>query len=186
MERFLQTLYKQNFSPSGEDKLLLKDVREEGYSVKLMYQGLDPSPAIEFPYRLVWNPVVPPKTGFFAWEATWGKVLMLDQLKHHGRAFANKCFLCEEDEETIDHLLINCKSAKTLWNLLLSVVGTSWVFPRSVLHTLLAWQGAAVVKSAKKYGWQHLCVYSGPYGAKEIGWCSRMRSPLFIGLKLTL
>ena len=31
VERFLQTLYKQNFSPSGEDKLLLKDVREEGY-----------------------------------------------------------------------------------------------------------------------------------------------------------
>ena len=72
MERFLQTLYKQNFSPSGEDKLLLKDVREEWFSVKLMYKGLDPSPAIEFPYCSVWNPVVPPKIGFFAWEATWG------------------------------------------------------------------------------------------------------------------
>ena len=72
MERFLQTLYKQNFSPSGEDKLLLKDVREEWFSVKLMYKGLDPSPAIEFPYCSVWNLVVPPKIGFFAWEATWG------------------------------------------------------------------------------------------------------------------
>ena len=77
-------------------------------------------------------------------------MLMLDQLKHHGRAFANKCFMCEEDEETIDHLLIRCKRAKTLWNLLLSVVGTSWVFPRSVLHTLLACQGVAVGKKRKK------------------------------------
>ena len=52
MERFLQTLHNQNFSLSNEDKLLLKDVREEGFSVKIMYN-----------YRSVWNPVVPPKIG---------------------------------------------------------------------------------------------------------------------------
>ena len=93
---------------------------------------------------------MPPKIEFFVWEATWGKVLTLDQLKCRGRAFANGCFLCEEDEETIDHLLIHCKRAKMLWNLFLLVVGTSWVFPCSVLHTLLAWQGAAVSKKCKK------------------------------------
>ena len=60
---------------------------------------------------------MPPKIGFFVWEATWGKVFMLDQPKRHGRAFANRCFLCEKDEETIDHFLIHCKRAKTPWNL---------------------------------------------------------------------
>ena len=70
VERFIQTLCDQNFCPLGEDRLLLKDVREKGFSVKIMYKGLDPSPAIEFPYRSVWNPVVPPKIGFFAWETT--------------------------------------------------------------------------------------------------------------------
>ena len=77
-------------------------------------------------------------------------ILTLDQLKRHGRAVANRCFLCEEDEETIEHLLIHCKKAKTLWDLFLSIVGTSWVFPCSVLHTLLAWQGASVGKKIKK------------------------------------
>ena len=115
-----------------------------------MYKGLDSSPAIDFPYRLIWNPAVPPKIGFFAWEATWGKALTLNQLKHRGMTFANRCFLCEEDEETTVHLLIHCKSAKMLWNLFLSIVGTSWVFLCSVLHTLLAWQGAAVGKKRKK------------------------------------
>ena len=67
--KFYINSIQTNFSPSGEDKLLLMDVREEGFSVKLMYKGLDPSPAIEFPYCSVWNPVVPPKIGFFAWEA---------------------------------------------------------------------------------------------------------------------
>ena len=64
--------------------------------------------------------------------------------------FANRCFMCEEEEETIDHLSIHCKSAKMLWDLFLSIVGISWVFPQSVFHTLLAWQGAAVGKKRKK------------------------------------
>ena len=62
-----------------------------------MYKGFDLSPTFDFLYHLVWNLVVPPKIGVFAWEATWGKVLTLDQLKRRGMAFANRCFLCEED-----------------------------------------------------------------------------------------
>ena len=40
MIRFLQTLHDQNFRPTGEDKLLLKNVKEKGFSVKIMYKGL--------------------------------------------------------------------------------------------------------------------------------------------------
>ena len=81
----------------------MKDDKEKGFSVKIMYKGFNLSPAFDFPYRLVWNPVVPPKIGVFAWEATWGKVLTLDQLKRHGMTSTSRCFLCEEDKETIDH-----------------------------------------------------------------------------------
>ena len=77
-------------------------------------------------------------------------MLTLDKLKRRGMTFANRCFMCEEEEETIDHLLIHCKLAKMLWDLILSIVGISWVFPHLVLHTLLAWQGAAVGKKRKK------------------------------------
>ena len=69
MIRFLQTHNDLNFRPMGEDKLLLKNAKEKGFSVKIMYKSFDTSPAVEFPYRLVWNPVVPPKIGVFAWEA---------------------------------------------------------------------------------------------------------------------
>ena len=150
MTRFLLILHDHNFRPTGVDKLSLKNATDKGFSVKNMYKGYDVSPALDFPHRLVWNPVAPPKTGVFAWEAAWGKVLTLDQLKRRGMTFANRCFMCEEEEETIDHLLIHCKIAKMLWDLFLLIVGISWVFPHSVLHTLLAWQGAAVGKKLKK------------------------------------
>ena len=150
MTRFLHTLHDQKFRPTGVDKLSLENVKNRGFSVKSMYKEVDVSPAFDFPHCMVWNPVVPPKIGVFAWEAAWGKVLTLDQLKRRGLSFANKCFMCEEEEETIDHLLIHCKFAKMLWDLFLSIVGISWVFPQSVLHTLLAWQGAAVGKKRRK------------------------------------
>ena len=140
MSSLLLVLYGLKIRPTGEDKLSLKNAIDKGFSVKSMYKGLDDSPALEFPHRLVWNSVAPPKTEVFAWEAAWGKVLTMDQLKRRGMTFANRCFMCEEEEETIDHLLIHCKIAKMLWDLILSIVGISWVFLNSVLHTLLAWQ----------------------------------------------
>ena len=138
MTSFLHTLHEVAYCPSGEDKLQLKNDKEKGFSVKNMYRCFDPSPAMDFPYRLIWNPVVPPKIGVFVWEVSWGKVLILDQLKRRGMSLVNRCFMCEKDEENIDRLLIHCKRAKMLWNLLLSIFGTSWVFPQTVLQTLLA------------------------------------------------
>ena len=41
-------------------------------------------------------------------------MLTLDQLKRRGRALANRCFWCEENDETIEHLLIHCKKARML------------------------------------------------------------------------
>ena len=186
MVRYLQTLDDQNFRPTGEDMLLLKEVKAKIFSVKAMYRGYDFTPAFDFPHRSIWNSVIPPKFGFFTWEATWGKVLTLDNLKRRGMTFANRCFLCEEDEETINHLLIHCRSAKMLWDLLLSIGGISWVFPSSILHTLLAWQGIAVGKKRKKFGHQLPCACSGLSGVLETDWRSRTRSPQPKGLNLSL
>ena len=77
--------------------------------------------------------------------------------------------MCEEEEETIDHLLIHCKRAKMLWDLFLSIFGISLVFPQSVIHTLLTWQEAALVKKRKKI-WlaAPLCLFWNL-------WCARNR-----------
>ena len=80
------------------------------FDIRLMYRKLAHSFPTAFPFRSIWNPIVP--LGLFVWEASWDKVLTLDQLKRRGIPLANKCFFCEEDEETIDHLLIHCSRAK--------------------------------------------------------------------------
>ena len=113
--------------------------------------------------------MVPLKVGFFAWEASWGKVLTLDQLKKRGRSLANICYLCEEEEETLNHLLVHCSKARMLWDLILAIVGFGWVFPFSVRQVLLAWQGTKVGKKRKKV-WRAM-----PLFLFWAVWCERNR-----------
>ena len=114
VERFLHFIHTKKIRTGQEDRLLLKESITDGFSVRRMYHKLMFTPPLDFPSRSIWNPIVPPKLGFFTWEASWGKVFTLDQLKKRGIPLVNRCFLCEENEETIDHLLIHCLRAKEL------------------------------------------------------------------------
>ena len=52
-----------------EDGLLMKDVKDSRFSMKLFYLLLASARDLLFPSRLVWNPWLPTKVDFFAWEA---------------------------------------------------------------------------------------------------------------------
>ena len=90
---------------SQEDLMFLKESSARNFLVKSLYKVLDSSRDVAFPHRFIWNYWVPSKVGFFAWEAAWGRILTLDLLKRRGGVLANRCFLCEEMEETVGHLL---------------------------------------------------------------------------------
>ena len=72
----------------------------------------------------------------FAWEASWGRALTLDNLERKGKALAKRRFLCGEGGEMVDHLLIHCSKTRILWGLLLAIFGVNWVVPLSVSETL--------------------------------------------------
>ena len=91
VENFLHAIQPLKVLANREDKLILRGSISGNYAVKLMYEMLN-QPAtlpLPFPDQSIWNPMVPLKVGFFAWEAFWGKVLTRDQLKRRGRPLAN-------------------------------------------------------------------------------------------------
>ena len=96
-------------------------------------------------------------------------MVTLDQLKKRGRPLANRCYLCEEEEETLNHLLVHSPKARMLWELILAIVGFEWVFPFSVWQVLLAWQGTKVGKKRKKVS------RATPIYLFWIVWCERNR-----------
>lgn len=59
------------------------------------------------------------------WEAWWGKVVTLDQLKRRAFSLASRCF-CKENDN-IEYLLIHCPKVWSLWSFLLASLGVKWV-----------------------------------------------------------
>ncbi|RVX20614.1 putative ribonuclease H protein [Vitis vinifera] len=108
----LSVLQGKRLNVGMEDRVVWNASKNGSFSVKSLYNTLDSGGAVPFPWRIIWSPCVPTKVGFFAWEASWGKVLTQDHLKRRGWSLANRCFLCCDDEETINHILIHCPKAK--------------------------------------------------------------------------
>ncbi|RVW34522.1 hypothetical protein CK203_115339 [Vitis vinifera] len=97
--------------PSMEDdSVKWRQGRNGIFKVKEAYRLLDKPNATVFPARRIWVDRVPTKVCFFAWEATWGKVLTLDRLQKRGNKMGppRNCkggfnllegFICREEKE---------------------------------------------------------------------------------------
>ena len=116
------------------------------FSVKSLYKALDHRTLFSFPWKCIWKSCVHPKIFFFGWEALWGKILTCDQLQKRGMTLASRCTLCQESEETVDHLLLHCPKIRVLWDLLFSLFGVSWVLSTFVKESLFGWNGSYLSK----------------------------------------
>ncbi|WJZ93749.1 hypothetical protein VitviT2T_012666 [Vitis vinifera] len=145
---------------SEEDSVLWKGGGSGIFRVKEAYNLLVASNDIVFPNKGIWVDKVPTKVVFFAWEATWGKVLTLDRLQRRGWQFPNRCFLCGCEEETVNHILLHCTVVRVLWEIVFVLFGIQWVFPETVKDMLFSWRGSFVGKKRKKV-WTSipLCIF---------------------------
>ena len=107
VERFFMRLQRWRVSSDEEDRLVWAREKCGKFYVKAMYKVLELGGPSNFPVVVIWNSWVPPKVNFFAWEATWSKVLTLDLLMRRGWSMENKCFLCHKQKESIDRMLIH-------------------------------------------------------------------------------
>ena len=100
----MERLHGKRVIEDMEDMVSWTETKSGKFSVKSLYVALEAGCSSLLPSSYIWNVNVQPKISFFAWEATWGKALTLDMVQKKGRALANRCFMCLEKEETIDHV----------------------------------------------------------------------------------
>ena len=80
----------RSYKPSmEEDSVCWKGGRNGKFRVKEAYRLMTRPNDIVFPSRCIWVDSVPTKVAFYAWEATWGRVLTLDRLQKRGWQFPN-------------------------------------------------------------------------------------------------
>ena len=150
VERFLLKIQGKGLISDLEDRVLWKKTKDGKFSVKSLYSALELRYAVPFLRSIIWSSCVPTKVGFFPREASWGKVLTLDQLKRREWSIPNTCFLCCAEEVSIDHILIHCIKAKVLWELLFALFGVMWVLHLSIRDTLLGWHDSFMGKKCRK------------------------------------
>ena len=128
------------------------------FSVKSLNSVLEPNDLLLFSWSIIWSSCMPPKVAFFAWKATWGKALSLDQVQRRF-SLANNFFPCHFEEETVDHILLHYAKIRILWQLLFTLFGVSWVLSFSVKRHSLGGIGLLWVKFAKSPGRLPQCIF---------------------------
>ena len=76
----------------------------------------------------------------FGWLVLHNGVLAMDNLLKRREIMVNACAMCLVDEENVDHLLVNCRVAMTIWRSVMKRFNYSWVFPRSISQLFEAWK----------------------------------------------
>ena len=97
-----------------EDSVIWKGGGHSLFRIRDACKLLTVPSAITFPKKSIWVDKVPTKVAFFAWEATWEKVLTLDRLQRRGWHLPNRCFLCGCEEENVNHILLHCIVVRVL------------------------------------------------------------------------
>ena len=145
---------------SEEDSVLWKGGGHGTFGVRDAYFLLVAPNAFAFSDKCIWVDKVPTKVAFFAWEATWGKILTLDRLQKRGWQLPNCCFLCDCEEENVNHILLHCIVVRVLWEIILALFRVQWVFPETIKEVLFSWRGPFVRKKRKKI-WNSipLCIF---------------------------
>ena len=65
VERLLSTLQGKRLVAGLKDRVLWKASKNGIFSIKSLYNTLESSCAIPFPWSIIWSPCVPTRVGFF-------------------------------------------------------------------------------------------------------------------------
>jgi hypothetical protein len=98
------------------DRLWWVPSKKDVFKVK-SFSSLVGSEGRRFPWKSVYRTQAPSRVAFFAWAAALGKILTVDNLRKWKIIIVDRCYLSKRDEESMNHLLLHCDVASTLWNL---------------------------------------------------------------------
>ena len=113
--------------------------RNGKFDTRFFYHKIRGTTPSYLPWKGIWKVKVPKRVAFFLWTAAYDRILTLDNLMLWGLPLANRCFMCFCSAEFVDHLLIHCLVAYSLWLQMLQAFGIQWVMPGSVESLVSCW-----------------------------------------------
>jgi hypothetical protein len=103
----------------SQDRVIWRWLRDGAFSTastyRVFFSGQHAIPGA----RLLHKTRAPGRCGFFIWLALHDRVWTSARRKRHNPQDDDRCALCDQQPETIDHLLVGCSFSKEIWFLLL-------------------------------------------------------------------
>ena len=108
----------------------------EKFDTQSFYHKIRNAVPSTFLWKGIWKVKIPKRVVFFMRTAAHGQILTLDNLMFCGRPLMNHCCLCCSNAESVDHMLLFCPIAHSLWIYMFRLFGIEWVMLGSVVDLL--------------------------------------------------
>jgi hypothetical protein len=102
------------------------------------------------PSGRIWRTWAPPRCKFFTWLASLNRCWTADRLARRGLDYPSQCLLCDQEEETIHHILVGCVISREVWFRMLSLVGLQGCTPEPGEDSFQEWWRTAELKVPKQ------------------------------------
>ena len=109
------------------------------YPAKSAYEGFFQGAILFSPLDCIWRTWAPNKCRFFMWLVAHNKCWTADRLARRGLQHHQKCLLCDQEEETINHLLVSCVFSRQFWFELLQKFGLQILTPQLAEPSFGVW-----------------------------------------------
>ena len=117
----------------------------------------------------VWDTFCIPKINVFFWLLTKYKLLTIEYLKKRGFHGPSRCHLCQENDESAQHMFLECSFSKHVWKFFLGKIGQNLIFLGSISIMMSSWKGCYLgkirtKKTLEEYGSRIWKMCAGKYG----------------------
>uniref|UniRef100_M1AL70 Reverse transcriptase zinc-binding domain-containing protein n=1 Tax=Solanum tuberosum TaxID=4113 RepID=M1AL70_SOLTU len=89
-----------------------------------------------WPWKQIWKIRISYKVACFTWLLTKESVLTRENLIRRKISLCSRCFLCEKEVETVNHLFLHSSITDQLWKIFINLRGIAWVMPSKIVDTL--------------------------------------------------
>lgn len=133
-----------------EDSIIWKFTKDGKYSAsstyKAQFEGLISSDMV----HSVWRVWAPPRCKFFAWLVLQNRIWTSDRLIRRGWPNCRLCPLCKQSQESVAHLLFQCRYILRVWNDILSWLGMHHIITATWMARISVrdwWNGNLQIRS---------------------------------------
>ena len=102
------------------DKLLWSWTTSGTYTAQSCYRATFHGARGCHSWKLIWRTWAPPRVKFFHWLACQDRRWTAERLARRGLQHHPRCLLCDQEPETIRHLVLTCPFTRQTWHEVLS------------------------------------------------------------------